>query len=251
MRSGAYVTVGSANSTAADKKKTHLGLPGVTGGGGGRAAEDMCSPYELKEKGLEAPAAAKKDPEAPEAGKDKDPDARAAEAGAPRHFFCPISCLLMRDPVMLPTGEPTYVAQMLLLCAAWMSLLERALAMNLPSADAIAAAAATSDGRWRSPDPLPLCERHPYRPDLRPPLHRALAGAWQPQLPHDRPAADAARRPDAERRVAQLHPGVVLQIRALDAGESVLLPAVIGLRHSSQGGSELACLPMAPALHSE
>ena len=36
---------------------------------------------------------------------DGDLDAEAAEAGAPRHFFCPISMQLMRDPVMLPSGQ--------------------------------------------------------------------------------------------------------------------------------------------------
>lgn len=35
----------------------------------------------------------------------KDVDAEAADAGAPRHFFCPISMHIMRDPVMLPTGQ--------------------------------------------------------------------------------------------------------------------------------------------------
>eukprot|EP00887_Chlorella_sp_A99_P007345 scaffold2.g7345.t1 len=34
-----------------------------------------------------------------------DPDVRAADAGAPRHFFCPISTLIMRDPVVLVTGQ--------------------------------------------------------------------------------------------------------------------------------------------------
>ena len=38
-------------------------------------------------------------------GGKKDLDAQAAEAGAPKHFFCPISMRLMRDPVVLNTGQ--------------------------------------------------------------------------------------------------------------------------------------------------
>ena len=38
-----------------------------------------------------------------------DLDVRAAEAGAPATFFCPISFKCFRDPVLLPTGQ-TYVA---------------------------------------------------------------------------------------------------------------------------------------------
>ncbi|KAI3430705.1 hypothetical protein D9Q98_005294 [Chlorella vulgaris] len=36
---------------------------------------------------------------------ERDLDGQAAEAGAPSHFFCPISLQLMRDPVMMPTGQ--------------------------------------------------------------------------------------------------------------------------------------------------
>lgn len=38
------------------------------------------------------------------AGRKDDPDSRAAEAGAPSTFFCPIGLRIMRDPVMLSTG---------------------------------------------------------------------------------------------------------------------------------------------------
>jgi hypothetical protein len=34
-----------------------------------------------------------------------DMDSAALEAGAPEAFFCPISFKLLRDPVMLPTGQ--------------------------------------------------------------------------------------------------------------------------------------------------
>lgn len=36
---------------------------------------------------------------------ESDVDSRAAEAGAPETFFCPISFHLFRDPVLLPTGQ--------------------------------------------------------------------------------------------------------------------------------------------------
>lgn len=45
----------------------------------------------------------------PEGPDSNDLDVRAAEAGAPATFFCPISFKCFRDPVLLPTGQ-TYVA---------------------------------------------------------------------------------------------------------------------------------------------
>ena len=44
----------------------------------------------------------------PEGPDSSDLDVRAAEAGAPATFFCPISFKCFRDPVLLPTGQ-TYV----------------------------------------------------------------------------------------------------------------------------------------------
>ena len=41
-------------------------------------------------------------PNGPDSG---DLDVRAAEAGAPATFFCPISFKCFRDPVLLPTGQ--------------------------------------------------------------------------------------------------------------------------------------------------
>lgn len=39
-------------------------------------------------------------------GQDGDLDSRAAAAGAPRHFFCPVSLQIMRDPVVVAaTGQ--------------------------------------------------------------------------------------------------------------------------------------------------
>lgn len=45
----------------------------------------------------------------PEGPDSNDLDVRAAEAGAPATFFCPISFKCFRDPVLLPTGQ-TYAA---------------------------------------------------------------------------------------------------------------------------------------------
>lgn len=41
----------------------------------------------------------------PEGPDSNDLDVRAAEAGAPATFFCPISFKLFRDPVLAPTGQ--------------------------------------------------------------------------------------------------------------------------------------------------
>ena len=45
----------------------------------------------------------------PEGPDSNDLDVRAADAGAPATFFCPISFKCFRDPVLLPTGQ-SYVA---------------------------------------------------------------------------------------------------------------------------------------------
>ena len=77
--------VGSVRSPAL-ASATGTGTPGI------KRQEELCPPLELKEKG--APPICS-----------TDPDARLADAGTPLHFFCPISTLIMRDPVVLPTGQ--------------------------------------------------------------------------------------------------------------------------------------------------
>ncbi|KAL4420785.1 hypothetical protein ABPG75_010441 [Micractinium tetrahymenae] len=47
-------------------------------------------------------------PGATHGSNDGDLDSRAAAAGAPRHFFCPISLQLMRDPVVVAATGQTY-----------------------------------------------------------------------------------------------------------------------------------------------
>lgn len=61
----------------------------------------------LQELGLRGPVEKtnnNKESEMPEK-LESDVDSRAAEAGAPETFFCPISFHLFRDPVLLPTGQ--------------------------------------------------------------------------------------------------------------------------------------------------
>lgn len=56
------------------------------------------------------------------AGHEGDLDSRAAAAGAPKHFFCPISLQIMRDPVVVAATGQTWVLLLLLPGCCWLAL---------------------------------------------------------------------------------------------------------------------------------
>ena len=80
----------------------------------------------------------------------EDLDVAAAEAGAPGQFFCPISYTIMRDPVLLSTGQTYDSSVNCLLSVLAESAASSVLQVRISVTKAIYVAAALSAGQLKS-----------------------------------------------------------------------------------------------------
>lgn len=139
----------------------------------------------------------------------KDLDQAAVEAGAPDVFFCPISLKLLRDPVLLSTGQT---------CAHCSHACTTAPAASRAGARRGHHARERSSPALVPRHPCRVAEREAARLQVRAAVHPALARRRQLHVPGVRAGAGAAGGADAQRGAAQEHRGLGRDARAVAAG---------------------------------